>query len=100
MRMREKYPLADLSALLDELPPILFRNNPRFRELTGMSPRSLANLDYQGEGPSERALVGRVIGYPRQALVKWLESRSRIISKDLTCRQKRDTFSFRPQCLS
>ena len=79
MRMQEDYHLADLSALLDELPPILFRNHPRFRELTGMSPKSLANLDYQGRGPSERVLVGRVIGYPRRAFVKWLESRSRMI---------------------
>ena len=79
MRIREKNHLADLSALLDELPPILFRNHPRFRELTGISPRSLANLDYQGRGPSERVLVGRVVGYPRRAFVKWLESRSRMI---------------------
>jgi hypothetical protein len=80
MKKYDRNYLADLSALFDVLPPILFRNNPKFQELTGMSPRSLANMDCRGGGPTERVIVGRVVGYPRKSLIEWLESRSRIIS--------------------
>ena len=80
MKNYYRYLEANLSDLLDALPPILFRNHPRFQELTGMSLRSLANMDCKGKGPSERVIVGRVVGYPRKALIEWLESRSRMIS--------------------
>jgi hypothetical protein len=69
-----------LQELVDVLPPIVFRNHPRFRELIGMSPRSIANMDCLGQGPNERILVGRVCGYPRAAFIEWLRDRSKIIS--------------------
>ena len=73
---KEKPIQKDLFAgLLKELPPILFRNHPKFKELTGMSPRSVANMDCCGSGPQKRVLIGRVIGYPRDAFVEWLSSR-------------------------
>ena len=68
----------DLSELEKELPPILFRNNPRFKELIGLSPRTLANMDSLGLGISERILVGSVVGYPRRSVISFLEARSRI----------------------
>lgn len=71
---------ADLSALLAEFPPFVMRTHPRFKELTGYSSRSVANLDCVGKGPSRRILIGNVIAYPKEALIEWLESRSRVIS--------------------
>lgn len=41
--------------------------------LTG---KYLANLDYQGRGPSGRMRIGRKIVYPINEFVKWLELRS------------------------
>jgi hypothetical protein len=67
----------DLSELLDELPPFVARTHPRFKELTGLSPRTVANCDSKHEGPSERILLGRVVAYPKRSLVSWLEARSR-----------------------
>ena len=59
------------------LPPILFRNHPKFKEWTGFSPRTVANMDSQGTGPGERLIVGRVTGYPRESFLRWLASRTR-----------------------
>lgn len=67
----------------DGLPAVLYRNNPRFKELTGISPRSMANLDSQGNGPAGRIYVGRVSGYPRECLVDWMLQRVRIVREEL-----------------
>lgn len=64
--------------LAHALPPILYRTNPRFRELTGLHPRTMANLDSLGQGPAERVLLGKTVGYPREALLAWLAARLRI----------------------
>jgi len=61
------------------LPPILFRNHPQFKAWTGFSPRTLANEDSQGTGPDERIFSGRVCGYPKDAILRWLEKRSRSV---------------------
>lgn len=70
----------DLSALEKELPPFVSRNHPRFLELTGYSPRTLANLDSMGLGPQKRILLGNCVAYPRSALISWLEARSRVFA--------------------
>jgi hypothetical protein len=70
----------DLSALLKELPPFVTRTFPRFRELTGYSPRTLANFDCLGQGPEKRIMLGNVVAYERESLIEWLEARSWIIS--------------------
>ncbi len=70
----------DLSILLKELPPFVLRTHPRFKELTGYAGRTLANLDSLGQGPTQRVMIGNTVGYPREALVEWLESRSRILT--------------------
>jgi hypothetical protein len=55
--------------LLDNvLPPIVFRNHPKFKEWTGYSNRTVANKDCLGTGPDQRLVVGRVTGYPGKAL--------------------------------
>ena len=69
----------DLSALRKELPPFVSRTHPRFRELTGYSPRTVANMDCLGEGPEKRIILGNVVAYERESLIEWLEARSRVL---------------------
>lgn len=75
----ERHP--DLSVLLTEFPPWVTRTHPRFRELTGYSPRTIANMDAKKppQGPSKRIMLGNVVAYERESLVAWLESRSRVL---------------------
>ena len=63
-----------LDALRQTLPPIIART--AVSELCGglISARYLANLDSEGRGP-ERVKIGRRVGYLRDSLVDWLESR-------------------------
>ena len=71
----------DLSALLKELPPFVARNHPRFKELTGYSGRTFANMDCLGQTDEiKKILLGNTVSYERESLVAWLESRSKIIS--------------------
>lgn len=70
----------DFSELERILPPVVFRTYPRWKELIPYSPRSLANYDSLGTGPAERIRVGRVVGYPRAALLEWLRQRSTVLS--------------------
>ena len=71
----------NLSALLQELPPYVARTHPRFKELTGYSGRTMANMDclHQTEGV-KRIMLGNTVAYERESLVKWLEGRSRVLS--------------------
>ncbi len=71
----------DLSELLKELPPFVARTFPRFKELIGYSPRTIANLDSLGHGPAKRILLGNTVAYERESLIEWLESRSRTLSE-------------------
>ena len=71
----------DLSALLKELPPFVARNHPRFKELTGYSGRTKANLDsLKATEAVKKIMLGNTVAYERESLVKWLESRSQTIS--------------------
>lgn len=71
----------DLSALLKEMPPFVARNHPRFKELTGYSGRTMANLDCLKETEAvKKIMLGNTVAYERESLVEWLESRSRILS--------------------
>jgi hypothetical protein len=71
----------DLSALLKELPPFVARTFPRFKELTGYSGRTFANLDcLKKTAGIKRIMLGNTVAYERESLIAWLESRSRIIS--------------------
>lgn len=71
---------ADLSVLFQELPPYVLRTHPRFKELTGYSGRTMANLDCLKQTESvKKIMLGNTVAYERESLVRWLESRSRII---------------------
>jgi len=70
----------DLSALLKEMPPFVARNHPRFKELTGYSGRTFANMDSLKQTAGvKRIMLGNTVAYERASLIEWLESRSRIL---------------------
>jgi hypothetical protein len=69
----------DFSELEKILPPIVFRNWRGWRDVLPIAPRTVANEDSFGTGPREKIMVGRVVGYPRAALVAWLRERSKVI---------------------
>lgn len=68
-----------LASLEEVLPPIVFRNWAAWRDVLPIAPRTVANEDSLGRGPKEKIMVGRVVGYPRSALIEWLRERSKVI---------------------
>jgi hypothetical protein len=75
--MDKKRIATDLSTLSQQLPPIIARNKID-RYLGGLISRGyLENLDSQGKGP-RRIRLGRRVGYLREDLIAWLQSRSRM----------------------
>lgn len=70
----------DFSEIEKMLPPIVFRNWAKWRDVLPIAPRTVANEDCLGTGPKEKIMVGRVVGYPREALINWLRERSRVIA--------------------
>lgn len=62
-------------SLEKSLPAVLYRNNPRFRELTGLAPGTIRNLERKGQGPAERVQNGKLVGYPRAAVIDFLARR-------------------------
>jgi hypothetical protein len=77
-RFERRHP--DLSALLNEMPPFVARNHPRFKEWTGYSGRTMANMDCLKKTEAVRKIMlGNTTSYERASLIKWLESRSRIL---------------------
>lgn len=76
--MTQKSTAPSIRILLEAvLPPILFRNHPKFREWTGLSPRTVTNEDCKGMGPKRRITVGKVCGYPKEDLLDYLEAKVR-----------------------
>lgn len=67
-----------LRDLAKQMPAIVLRNHPRFKEWTGSSPRTMANRDSQGTGPS-RVRIHTQIGYPRSSLLLWIARRIRTL---------------------
>jgi len=71
----------DLSALLKEMPPFVARNHPRFKEWTGYSGRTMANLDCLKQTLAlKKIMLANTVAYERESLVAWLQARSQIIS--------------------
>ena len=64
-----------LAAIECELPPVVFRNWYKWRDVLPMAPRTVANDDSKGDGPKEKVFVGRNAGYPRAAFVEYLRKR-------------------------
>jgi len=76
----EKFHKIDLSEICREMPPFVARNHPRFKEWTGYTGRTMANLDSLKQTAAiTRIMLGNTTAYERNSLVRWLESRSRIL---------------------
>ena len=69
----------NFSELEKVLPPIVFRNWPKWRDILPIAPRTVANEDSKGTGPTGKVMVGRVCGYYRENFIQWLRERSRVI---------------------
>ena len=72
----------DIETVLAEiekvLPPVVFRNWYKWKDVFPMSPRSVANDDVLKIGPKEKIYMGRNAGYPRASLMAYLRAKSRI----------------------
>lgn len=66
-----------LAAIAAELPPVVFRNWHRWREVLPMAPRTVANDDSIGEGPKDFVFVGRNKGYLKISFVDYLRKKVR-----------------------
>lgn len=77
--MQENKKSVDFTELEKVLPPIVFRNWSGWRHVLPIAPRTVANEDSLGTGPREKIMIGRVVGYPRTALIEWLRQRSKVI---------------------
>lgn len=66
-----------LAAIAAELPPIVFRNWHRWRDVLPMVPRSVGNDDSLNKGPKEFVYVGRVKGYPKDSFLEYLRQKIR-----------------------
>lgn len=77
-RFERRHP--DLSMLLKEMPPFVSRSHPRFKEWTGYTGRTMANLDcLQKTATVNKIMLGNTIAYERGSLIHWLEQRSFVI---------------------
>jgi hypothetical protein len=71
----------DLSPLLNEMPPFVARTHPRFKEFTGYSGRTFANMDCLGQTDGIKKITfGNTVAYEKTSLVRWLEQHSKVIS--------------------
>ena len=61
-----------LDRLRQELPPIVWRADRQAWRLLPISPRTLANRDCLGTGPTGRLVLAGRVGYEREALLAWL----------------------------
>lgn len=77
-----------LVAISAELPPIIFRNWHRWRDVLPMVPRSVANDDSRGEGPAEKVYAGRVCGYPKKAFLEYLRKKIHFVGSPSCMNQK------------
>lgn len=61
------------------LPPFVSRKWPRWKDYIPICPRTMANLDSLGRGPSEKVMIAGTVSYPRAALLQWLKERSFVV---------------------
>ena len=78
-----------IQQLAEELPPIIVRSH--VSKLTGglVAPKTLANADSTGNGPTEREIVANKVVYSRQSFIDWLTERfpeqSRYLKRGIKC---------------
>ena len=64
-----------LQGLRDKLPPVFTRKT--VCECMGgmLTPKTLANIDASGEGPTIRFTFGNRIGYEKENFMEWIQNR-------------------------
>lgn len=70
-----------LAAIEAELPPVVFRNWHKWKDILPMAPRTVANEDSLGVGPKEFVYIGRVKGYLKASFLDYLRQRMRFTEK-------------------
>ena len=66
----------DLKILADKWPSSIVARKEVGKFSGGLlSPKYIANLDSIGKGPGNRLRVGRLVVYPVDSLIQWLENR-------------------------
>lgn len=63
------------SELSKHLPQVIARHRVNTYLGGAISPKTLANADSKGQGPSGSFKIGRTVVYPTESLLKWLENR-------------------------
>lgn len=64
-----------LQGLRDKLPPVFTRKTVCDCMGGMLTPKTLANIDSSGEGPTIRLTFGNRIGYEKENFMEWLQSR-------------------------
>lgn len=60
--------------LSDALPPVFSREEAA-RHLGGiLKAKTLANIDFLGEGPSVKVRIGKKVGYEKNTFIEWLQN--------------------------
>lgn len=68
---------AALAEIERQLPPVVFRNWYRWRDVIPRNHRSVANDDAKGIGPSEKVYIGGHCGYPKASFMEYLRRNSK-----------------------
>ncbi len=76
MKVKDETLEAALAAIEDQLPPVVFRNWPRWRDIIPVAPRSVANDCSRGMGPVEKVYLGGHCGYPRASFMEYLRRKA------------------------
>lgn len=58
--------------LVEELPRTIARKDVG-KYISGISPKTLANADSLGKGPSKRKKIGKTVVYETKSLLEWLD---------------------------
>jgi len=66
-----------LAALEAALPPIVFKNWHKWRDVLPVAPGTVSNDDSLGKGPKDFVFMGRVKGYTRAAMIDYLREKVR-----------------------
>jgi hypothetical protein len=66
-----------LAAIAEQLPPIVFKNWKKWRDVLPVAPGTVANDDSLNKGPKEFVFMGRVKGYTRAAMIDYLREKVR-----------------------
>ena len=80
MKTQNKQSHPDLSTFIESWEsPYVERHHVGLFSGGILHPRTMANLDAKGQGPSKRIKIGNKVAYPVEELVTWMESRATVM---------------------